>query len=134
MSGYLTSNQIWGITLFVDLATDYTYVHLLRSLELHKNMGAKKAFEKLVSRSVNTVKIYHTDNRSYDENGFMASLNANNQTITFCGVGAHHKNGIFERRIWTVTKISRTIPFYAQRYWPECVDTMIWPFAVKADF
>ena len=59
-------------------------------------MGAKKYFEKLVSRSVNTVKRYHTDNRSYDDNGFMASLNANNPTITFCGVGAHHQNGIFE--------------------------------------
>ena len=35
--------------------------------------------------------------------------------------------------IWTVTEISRTILLHAQRYWPECVDTMITPFAVKAD-
>ena len=62
----------------------------------------------------------------------MASLNANNQTITFCGVGDHHQNGIVEQRIWTVIKIVRTIILHAQHYWPECVDTMLWLFAVKA--
>ena len=62
----------------------------------------------------------------------MASLNSNNQTITFYGVGAHHQNGIVEWRIHTVNKISRTILLHAKRYWPECVDTMLWPFAVKA--
>ena len=62
----------------------------------------------------------------------MESLNANNKTINFCGVGAHHHNGIVERRIQTVTKISRTIILNAQRYWPECVDIMLWPFSVKA--
>ena len=61
----------------------------------------------------------------------MASLNSNNHTITFCGVGAHLQNGIVEIRIWNVTKISRTIILHAQRYWLECVDTMLWPFAVK---
>ena len=86
----------------------------------------------LVSRSDNTVKIYHAGNRRYADNGFMASLNANIQTITFCGVGAHHQNGISEQRILTVTKISRTILLHAQHYWPEFVDTILCPFAVKA--
>ena len=62
----------------------------------------------------------------------MASLNANNQTITFCGVGAHHRNGIVEQRIPTVTEIARTVLLHAQRNWPECVDTIIWTFDVKA--
>ena len=59
-------------------------------------MGAKKAFEKFVGRSNNTVNRYHVDNESYTDNDFMASLNANNQKITFCGVGAKHHNGIVE--------------------------------------
>ena len=78
------------------------------------------------------MKRYHADNGRYANNGFMASLNANNQTITFCGVSAHHHNGIVERMIQTVTKIYRTIIFHAQHYWPECVDTIIWPFSAKA--
>ena len=78
------------------------------------------------------MKRYHVDNGRYSNNGFMARLNANNQTINFRGIGAHHQNGIVERRIRTVTKIARTIILHNQRYWPERVDTMVWPFAVKA--
>ena len=111
ISGYLTSDQIRGITLFVNHATDYTYGHLMRSLDLDETLGTKKAFERLVGRLDNTVKRYHADNEGYDNNGFMVSLNTNNQTITFYGVGAHHHNGIFERRIWNVTEIARTIFF-----------------------
>ena len=96
MIGYLTRDRVWGITLFVDNATDYTYFHLMRSLGLYETLGAKKDFEKLVSRSDNTVKIYHADNRRYSDNRFMASLNANNQKISFCDIGAHHQNGIVE--------------------------------------
>ena len=44
MSGYLTSNQIWCITLFMYHATDYTYGHLVHSLDLEETLGAKKAF------------------------------------------------------------------------------------------
>ena len=118
MSGYLTSHRIWDITLFLDHATGYTYGPLMCSIDLDETLGAKKKFEKLVSRSDNTVKRYHVDNRKYSDNGFMTSLKANNHTTTFCGVGAHHQNGIVERRIWIVTKISRTIFLHAQCYWP----------------
>ena len=69
----------------------------------------------------------------YTNSGYIASLEVNNQTITICGVSAHHQNGIFKQNIWTVTKISRTIIFHAQHYWPECVDTMLWKFSLKAD-
>ena len=74
---------------------------------------------------------YHVDNGWHAKNSFVVSLNTNNQTINFCGVGAHYQNGIVEQRIWTVTKIARTIILHDQRYWPECVDTMLWPFSVK---
>ena len=50
MSGYLTSNRIWGINLCVDHTPDYTYGHVLRSLDLDETLGAKKYFEKLVGR------------------------------------------------------------------------------------
>ena len=68
----------------------------MRSLDLGETLCAKKYFEKLISQSDNTVKIYQSENRRYAENGFMASLNANNQKITFFGVGDHHQNGIVE--------------------------------------
>jgi hypothetical protein len=63
---------------------------------------------------------------------FFASINNNDQTITFCGIGSHHQNGIVERRIRLITEITWTILLHAQRHWPEYVTTMLWPFAVKA--
>ena len=56
ISGYLTSDQLWGITLFVDHATDYTYGHLMHIIDLHETLGANKSFEKLVRKSDNTAK------------------------------------------------------------------------------
>ena len=114
MSGYLTRDLIWGITFFVDHETDYTYGHLMHSLDLDKTSGAKKAFGKLVGRSDNILKRYHADNRRYADCGFIVSLNANNQTITFYGIRAHHHNGIVEKRIRTVNKIAQTIILHAQ--------------------
>ena len=58
---------MWGITLFVDHATDYTYGHLMRSLDLDETLGAKKYFDNLVGRLDNTVKIYHAENGRYAE-------------------------------------------------------------------
>jgi hypothetical protein len=54
-----------------------------------------------------------------------------NQSITFCAVGAHHQNGIVERRIKELTLISRTLLLHAKRHWPDYITTMMWPFALK---
>ncbi len=54
------------------------------------------------------------------------------QCITFCGVGAHHQNGIMENTIKQLTLVSRTILIHAQSHWPEYITTMLWPFALKA--
>ncbi len=51
MLGFLTSEQIWGITMFVDHATDWTYRHLMTSLKLSETLLAKHAFEKIAACS-----------------------------------------------------------------------------------
>ena len=60
-------------------------------------------------------------------------MNANNATkiSPFCGVGAHHQNGITEHAIKDVTLISQTILLHAMQYWPEYITSMMWPFAAK---
>ena len=54
------------------------------------------------------------------------------QNLTFCGVGAHHQNGISERIIKDLTLYSRTLVLHAQRHWPEYTTTMFWPFSLVA--
>ena len=54
------------------------------------------------------------------------------QNITFCGVGAHHQNDIYERIIKDLTLSSRTLVLHAQSHWPEYITTIFWPFALVA--
>jgi hypothetical protein len=46
-------------------------------------------------------------------------------------MGAHHQNGIVERRIKELTRILRTLLLHAKRHWPDYITTMMWPFALK---
>jgi hypothetical protein len=44
------------------------------------------------------------------------------QTIDFCGVGAHHQNGVAERDIFTVTEMARAMLLHAVLHWPDVTD------------
>ena len=44
------------------------------------------------------VKHYHAYNGRFADNGFIDAINTKYQKITFCGVGAHHQNGIIEEK------------------------------------
>ena len=52
------------------------------------------------------------------------------QTITYCGVGAHHQNGITKSAIKHDTLQARTLLLHAKRYWPTVITTMLWPLAL----
>ena len=54
------------------------------------------------------------------------------QNLTFCGVGAHHQNGISERIIKDLTLSSRNLVLHDQRHWSEYITTIFWPFALVA--
>ena len=42
---------------------------------------------------------YYADNGRFADNIFIESVQTSNQTISFCGVGSHHQNGIAKKRI-----------------------------------
>ena len=76
-------------------------------------------------------KAYHADNGCFADKGFRDDCTSSNQTITFCGVGSHHQNGIAERKIKDITLGSRTLLHHAKNMFPEYISTILWPFAVK---
>ena len=53
-------------------------------------------------------------------------------TISFAGVGAHHQNGIAEKRIGDLQRKATTLLLHAQRRWPEAISTTLRPYALKA--
>ena len=54
------------------------------------------------------------------------------QKITFCGVGAHHQNGIAEAGVKKHTLKGRTLLLHAKRYWPAAISTILWPYDLLA--
>ena len=72
---------------------------------------------------------YRADNGRFGEQAFRNECALQEQTIPFCGVGAHHQNGVAEACVKVSTLGACTLLFYAQRLWPEAITTMLWPFA-----
>ena len=74
---------------------------------------------------------YHVYNGIFAEKLFTDEVSLSNQTITYCGVGAHHQNGFVENHIGRLTRGARTLLLSAQRRWPEAIGEILWPFAWK---
>ena len=132
MYGFLTNQRLWGTTTFVDNVSDYVYVHLMKDLSLTEILLAKSAMEKFMAQTGRTVKNYHANNGRFSDNGFIDAVNGKYQKITFCGVGAHHQNGIIENKNKILTTGGRTLLLHGRRMWPNMIDEMFWLFAIKA--
>ena len=79
-----------------------------------------------------TVLHYQSENGRFSENGFFEAINSKDQKITFCGVGAHHQNGIVENKNKLITNGACTLILHGIRMWPQMIDKMFWPFSIKA--
>ena len=60
------------------------------------------------------VKKFHTDNEIFAEEGFKSDVSDNNQTISYCGVGAHFQNRKAESAIKQLTEKARTMLIHAK--------------------
>jgi hypothetical protein len=62
----------------------------------------------------------------------MKDIESKGQTISFCGVGAHHQNGIAEKRIGDLQRRATIMLLHAQRRWSDAINTHLWTYAVRA--
>jgi hypothetical protein len=90
------------------------------------------AFEKFAASHGVSIKHYHADNGRFKDNLFMNGIEEKGQTISFSGVGAHHQNGIAEKRIGDLQRRATTILLHAQRRWPIAINTHLWTYAIRA--
>jgi len=131
MSGRLTNLRVMAATSVVDHFSNHVYVYLMKDLTLSKTILAKHAYERFLALLGIESKAYHADNGRFAGKGFRDDCTSSNQTITFCGVGSHHQNGIAERKIKDIILGGRTFLLHAKRMFPEYISTILWPFAVK---
>ena len=71
-------------------------------------------------------------NGRFSKQYFRSEIEDANQNITFCGVGSHHQNENFKRKIQTITLGARKLLLHTKIYWPEAITIMLCPHALKA--
>jgi hypothetical protein len=86
---------------------------------------------KVAHQNNRDIKCYHTDNGIFASKEFRSSCLQQKQQTKFCGVNAHHQNGIAERHKRSITKKARTMLIHAMIQWPEIITETLWPFALK---
>jgi hypothetical protein len=104
----------------------------MQNFTLEETLLVKRAYEKVLAQAGCRAKHYHANNGCFLDRGFHQDVDDKGQSISFCGVGAHHQNGIIKNRNKQLTLGANMLLMHGMRHWPQIVDTMFWPFALKA--
>ena len=123
--------QFSGGTLFYDHASAFVFLRNQVSLQVGETLVGKRDFERLAETLGVRVRAYRADNHPFASDSFKEDLDANGQTITFSGVGAHHMNGAAERAVKTITSWARALLMHQLLHWPSEFDPKLWPFAME---
>jgi hypothetical protein len=118
-------------TIFVDHASDYTFIHFQTQATLIKTVQAKHEFEIHAAGAGVTVKRYHCDNGKFINNLWTKDMKLKNQEILLCGTYAHHQNGKVEKRIHDLQGLARTSLLHVKTRWPDAVNSFLRPYALR---
>ena len=72
-----------------------------------ETIRAKQNYEKFAFDNNVIIEDYLADNGVFKAKAFVKHLQDHHQKVKFCGVNAHHQNGVAERAIKTISEISR---------------------------
>jgi hypothetical protein len=87
-------------TVFVDHYSQLAFTYMQFSTGAEETVNAKMAFEAFAAQFGVTVRHYHANNGQFSKNMWVKAVNEHRpqQTMSFCGVGAHHKKMESPRR------------------------------------
>ena len=100
-------------------------------LTTDKTIDAKHVFKRPAEQHGVRILHYHCDNGRFTDKVFVDDVRMAHQTITFCGVGAHHQNGVAKRCIQDITENAHTSLLHAAHRWPKAIAANLWPQAIK---
>jgi hypothetical protein len=127
----LTNQRYKHATVFVDLFSDYTYVHMHTAITSAETVKAKRAFEAHAETFGIKVKHYHADNGRFQDIAFKEDCSSKGQPLSYCGVNAHFQNGRAERKIRDLQDGARTSLLHAMKKWPQAITLNLWPYAIR---
>ena len=117
-------------TVFVDHYSGVDFVYPQCNTSVAETLKAKLAFKCFAANSGVTIKHYHADNGIFASKAFCKAVEASNQKLTFCGVGAHHQNGVAEQRIKDLGDSARAMLVDAKHRNPF-VTSNLWPYTLQ---
>ena len=130
--GRTTSDSYVGGCIFVDHMSGYIHVEEQLGFSGPETIRAKQSFEKFALDNGVVIHNYLCDNGIFKGRQFVKHLNEHNQKVKYCGVNAHHKNGIAERNIRTVSECARALLLHAALHWKDGpIHSHLWPMAVQ---
>jgi hypothetical protein len=125
-------NDTWAVQslLIMHQTSDFSYIFHHTALNSIPTLHAKQSFETEARHYGIMIKHYHADNGLFHTKHFLQDLECNGQTISLAGVGAHHQNGIAEKRIGDLQWKATTLLLHAQQRWPDAINVHLWPYAI----
>jgi hypothetical protein len=129
--GRPTSEHYVGGCVFVDHMSGYIHIEHQLGFSSSETIRAKQAYEKLCLDHGIIVDTYLADNGVFKANTFVQHILEHSQRLRFCGVNAHHQNGIAERSIRTVSDMARAMMLHACVHWKDGIDSTLWPMATN---
>jgi hypothetical protein len=129
--GSPTTITYQAATIFCDHASHFLHLNCHPSTGAADAITAKHAFEREAALANVTIKKFRADNGIFNSNAWNQTCDILHQQKDYCGVNAHHQNGIVERQIWTIVDRSRMMLLHAIHKWPDVIHVYLWPFALK---
>jgi hypothetical protein len=132
-TGILTKARYKVATVFIDHATDFSYVAcgIQKSTAADETIKSKRLFERNAYDQGIKIEAYHSDNGIFKSKAWQDDCYTHGQGLTFAGVNAHHQNGKAERRIRELQDMARTMLIHAKHRWPTAITANLWPYALR---
>ncbi len=92
---------------------------------------AKHLFKLHASQYNCSIKCYQTDSGNFSSKEFRAHCSQQKQHVQFCGVNAHHQNGMAERRACSITEHAHTMIIHVMISWPDTTSETLWPVVLQ---
>jgi hypothetical protein len=129
--GKVTSDTYKGGCIFVDHSSGLIHVEMQFGFSGMETIWAKQEFERMAILAGVHIESYLTDSGAFKAHAFLCHIQNHNQQIHYCGANAHHKNGVAERAVKSISNMARAMLLHASSHWKDNVDASFWPMAVK---
>lgn len=120
-----------GGAIYVDHASAKIFHHPQSSLSAADTLRGKQIIEQEAHDLGIKIESYHSDNGIFAQKEFKNHCEQQKQTLSYCGVGAHHQNGIAEINIRTVCNLARANLIHLLLMWPEKCNINLWALSIN---